>query len=71
MPRCTRLHCYLPAQPDEPDVVSDFQIDGWHLYLVENIESAQVTLTKFDPRPYVRNDDEISISISFKTSTAV
>ena len=29
-----RVRCYLPPRDDEPEVVSDYQTTGWHLYLV-------------------------------------
>jgi hypothetical protein len=66
-----RLRCYLPAQEDEPDVVSDFQTNGWHLYLIEDMESAQAGSAAFKPRPYARSDDEVSITIVFGKSIAV
>jgi len=66
-----RLRCYLPTQNNEPDVVSDFQTCGWHLYLIEDIEWAQGGLTDFKPRPYTQGDDEVSLTISFGTSTTV
>jgi hypothetical protein len=61
-----RVRCFRPAEPDEPDVVSDFQTDGWHLYLVEDIEYAEATDQSFARRPYSREQDEISITISFR-----
>lgn len=61
-----RLRCYRPVEQDEPDVVSDFQIDGWHLYLIEDIEWAEATPASFQPRPYTRSRDEVSIDISFR-----
>jgi hypothetical protein len=64
-----RLRCYVAAQTDEPEVVADFKIEGWHLYLVEDIQWAQATSTSFEARPYRRSGDEISISISFRVST--
>ncbi len=61
-----RLRCYRPAEPNEPDVVSEFQTDGWHLYLIEDIEWAEATPASFQSRPYARSRDEVSISISFR-----
>ena len=60
-----RLRCYLPPDEHEPDVVSDFQIAGWHLYLIEDIEQIEATSLAFEQRPYRRTDDEVSITISF------
>jgi hypothetical protein len=60
-----RLRCYLPPSEHEPDVVADFQIAGWHLYLIEDIEQIEVTSAAFEQRPYRRTDDEVSITISF------
>jgi hypothetical protein len=62
-----RLRCYRPAAVNDPDVVSDFQTDGWHLYLIEDIEWAEATPSSFHPRPYSRSHDEVSISISFRS----
>lgn len=61
-----RLRCYLPWQENEPDVVSDFQTAGWHLYLVEDIDWVQATQSAFEARPYRRTDDEASLEISFR-----
>lgn len=61
-----RLRCYLPRQENEPDVVSDYQTEGWHLYLVEDIDWIEATQTGFERRPYTRSDDEVSLAISFK-----
>ena len=60
-----RVRCYLPPTEPEPDVVADFQVSGWHLYLIEDIEQIEVTSVAFEPRPYRRTDDEVSITISF------
>jgi hypothetical protein len=65
-----RLRCYLPPADDEPDVVSDFQIAGWHLYLIEDIEHIEVTAQTFDDRPYRRVDNEVSITIAFAAPTS-
>jgi hypothetical protein len=65
-PEGFRLRCYLPAHENEPDVVSDFQVSGWHLYLLEDIDSVEATESKFEPRPYRRTDDEASMTISFR-----
>lgn len=61
-----RVRCYLPPQENEPDVVTADQTEGWHLYLIEDIDWIEATQTGFTPRPYKRNDDEASITISFK-----
>lgn len=66
-----RLRCYLPAQENEPDVVSDFQVSGWHLYLLEDIDSVEATESKFESRPYRRTDDEVSMTISFRVEGSV
>ena len=63
-----RLRCYLPGQDNEPDVISDFQIAGWHLYLIEDIDWVQATESLFEPRPYRRTDEEVSLEISFGTT---
>ncbi len=60
-----RLRCYLPPPDDEPDVVSDFQIAGWHLYLIEDIEQIEATSQTFEDRLYRRVDDDVSITIAF------
>jgi hypothetical protein len=60
-----RLRCYLPPTEDEPDVVCDYQIAGWHLYLIEDVERVEVTSSVFERRPYRRTDDDASITISF------
>ena len=60
-----RLRCYLPPSEHEPDVVSDFQISGWHLYLIEDIERIKPASLAFEQRPYRRTDDEVSVGISF------
>jgi hypothetical protein len=60
-----RLRCYLRPDEHEPDVVLDFQITGWHLYLIEDIEQIEATSSAFEQRPYRRTDDEVSITISF------
>jgi hypothetical protein len=59
-----RLRCYLPPSDNEPDVVCDYQIAGWHLYLIEDIEEVEVTSSAFERRQYGRTDD-VSITISF------
>ena len=61
-----RVRCYLPSQENEPDTVTADQIEGWHLYLVEDIESIEATPIGFERRPYRRADDEASLTISFK-----
>lgn len=60
----TRLRCFLPARDPYPDVVADFQTEGWHLYLVEDIESGEVMPTHFEPRPYRRFREEASLLIT-------
>jgi hypothetical protein len=62
-----RLRCFRPLEENEPEVVSDFQTEGWHLYLVEDIEWAAPAAGSFRPRPYRREPDEVSISISFRS----
>ena len=62
-----RLRCYLPAREDELDVVSDFQVAGWHLYLLEGIEAIEAMETPFEPRAYRRTDDDVSMTISFRS----
>ena len=61
-----RVRCCRPEEPDEPDVVNDFQASGWHFYLIEDIDWAEATPASFQPRPYTRNQDEVSIVISFR-----
>ena len=60
-----RVRCYLPPADAEPDVVSDFQISGWHLYLIEDIERIEASASSFAERPYRRADDDERITISF------
>jgi hypothetical protein len=60
-----RLRCYVPAQQGESDVVADFQTEGWHLYLVEDIDGIEASQTTFEQRAYTRSDDEVAITISF------
>jgi len=66
-----RLRCYLPAQENEPDVVADFQVSGWHLYLLEDIDSAEAIDSQFESRPYRRADDEEPITIPFRVEKTV
>jgi hypothetical protein len=65
-----RLRCYLPPAEHEPLVVSDFQIAGWHLYLIEDIEQIEATDVIFNERPYRRTDDDAPITISFTAAIA-
>jgi hypothetical protein len=60
-----RVRCYLAPYDDEPLVVAEFQLAGWHLYLIEDIEQIEATATTFDDRPYRRAAAEVSITISF------
>ncbi len=60
-----RVRCYLPPSEHEPGVVADFQVAGWHLYLIEDIENIEVMSLACEHRPYQRTDDEVSITISF------
>lgn len=60
-----RLRCYLPPSDDEPDVVFDFQVAGWHLYSIEDINQIEGTSLGFENRPYRRAGEDASIAISF------
>ena len=64
-----RLRCYLPEQENEPDIVSEFETAGWHLYLVEDIDWVEATQSTFERRPYSRTDDEVSFAVSFKAES--
>jgi hypothetical protein len=56
----------MPPRPDEADVVYDFQVAGWHLCLIEDIEWAEATLRTFEHRSYTRATDEVGPSIVFR-----
>ncbi|MBN1796056.1 MAG: hypothetical protein JW804_05230 [Sedimentisphaerales bacterium] len=47
-----RLRCWVYEPKPVPDVVADYQTEGWHLYLVDDIESVVDTGESFIPREY-------------------
>lgn len=66
-----RLRCFLPPRQGEPDVVADFQVAGWHLYLIEDISWIEAAANTFEPRPCRRLDDEVTSSITFRVNLSV
>jgi hypothetical protein len=65
-----RLRCYLPSDEHRPGVVFDYQVEGWHLYLIEEIEQIEITQSPFTRREYRRADDDVSITLSFRAPQA-
>ena len=59
-----RLRCWVYEPKPTADVVSDFQTEGWHLYLVDDIESVLDTGESFESREY-RHSTENDIVIHF------
>ncbi len=47
-----RLRCWVYEPMPARDVVADYQTEGWHLYLVDDIESAFDIGESFTPREY-------------------
>lgn len=56
-----RLRCWFTEPDDAPEVVTDDQTTGWHLYLIEDIEWAEVGERTFEPRAYKRAEDEAAV----------
>lgn len=61
--KAIRVRCYLPARDDEPECRMDFQMSGWHLYLLEDIDTIEAAAAPFEPRAYRRTDEDVSITI--------
>jgi hypothetical protein len=64
-----RLRCWVYEGEPIPDWRSDYLTEdkGWHLYLIDDIESVRDTDKSFVPRQYRRQDDvTLTISVSLE-----
>ena len=65
--RGIRLRCWVYEPKPARDVVADYQTEGWHLYLVDDIESAFDIGESFAPHEYrLGTTNEFTIRISIE-----